>query len=458
MLKFFFEARQLTKLALPAMLLFLSQKSLQFIDALMLGRLGSHALAAVAMGSAFFLLALMFCLGILSVIGAYISRAFGLNTAREIRRTMQHSFFLVCILAVPSMGMLWLMPDFLQVIGLDESIVIATRLFMRGLVWGFPATLSFLVLREFLSAFALAKIILHIGLAAIPLTFFVDYIFIYGKLGMPVLGIAGGGYAGAIVQWSMLISLLLYIFYHPLLKSYLFYFDLSDVSWKKMFEMLRMGLPYGVMLVLDISMGGMAILMMGYFGADVLAAHYIVVQCLTLVFCLPFSYSMAIAQRISSTETPSQSVPFIKHIVISALIIMLSLAFFVAILFNYYSDFLITLFVGNPARNLYLRQFAVTFFTFAAVFQCFDTIQASMNGVLRGVKDTLLPMICSIVGYWLGIGGAYLFAFYFALGARGVWYGLILGIMFVAVALCVLFSRRAYNYSLLILTPSTPCS
>src|SRR3990167_4222500 len=349
---FFVETKQLTRAALPVMVIFLAQKSLQFVDALMLGRMGPEALAAGALGSTIFLIALMFCLGTLSVIGAYISRAFGLNTKREIRKTMQHSFFIVLILSIPSMVVLWLAPSFLRSLGEDLYVVNAANLFLHGLVWGFPAMLGFLVLREFISAFSLSRVILYITLAAMPLTCLADYLLIYGKLGLPTLGVAGVGYAGALIQWFMLGALLIYIYNHSLLKSYLFYFNFRELQWEKLLEMLRMGMPYGVLLVLDLGMGSLAMLMMGYFGVEALAAYYIVVQCTTIAFTLPFSFSMAAAQRVGQF-TEGANFYYINKITMVSLCIGLAVACLTAGLFLLFPGFLVKIFVGDNTLYIY---------------------------------------------------------------------------------------------------------
>ena len=132
---------------------FLAQRGMQFIDTVMMGWIGPTALAAGALGTAFFLAILLFCMGVLSAIGIFIVRAKGADNISDIKSTMQHGFCLALILSVPCMLMIWLVPRILLSIGEDPLVVADTTLLLHGMVWGFPGFLLFLLLFNILSLF-----------------------------------------------------------------------------------------------------------------------------------------------------------------------------------------------------------------------------------------------------------------------------------------------------------------
>ena len=77
----------------------------------------------------------------------------------------------------------------------------------------------------------------------------------------------------------------------------------------------------------------------------------------------------------------------------------------------------------------------------AGVFQVFDGIQVTSIGLLRGLGDTRTPMIVGILGFWLlGLPVSLLLGFTLNYGPAGLWWGLVLGL--VAVALFLLFRLR----------------
>jgi MATE family multidrug resistance protein len=63
------------------------------------------------------------------------------------------------------------------------------------------------------------------------------------------------------------------------------------------------------------------------------------------------------------------------------------------------------------------------------MFQFFDGLQVSASGALRGLKDTRVSMLITLVSYWLiGIGSGLWFCFVANWAGRGLWFGLVLGL------------------------------
>src|SRR5262249_61185772 len=78
----------------------------------------------------------------------------------------------------------------------------------------------------------------------------------------------------------------------------------------------------------------------------------------------------------------------------------------------------------------------------AAVFQFSDGVQVSANGALRGLKDTTVPMVITVLAYWgIGMPVGWWLAFHAGFGARGMWMGLIAGLTAAAVLLFLRFAR-----------------
>ena len=378
----------------------------------------------------------------MSAVGIYIARAKGAGDFRDIKSSLQHGLLLAVLLSLPCMFIIWYAPNLLLAIGEDPLVVRNAILLLHGLVWGFPGFLLFLVLREFISAFALTPAVMFVALGSIPLTFAANYCLIYGKFGLPPLGIAGIGYAGAGVMWFMPLCLFLYCKNHSLLKNHISY-KLFQFDRGKMQDILHIGAPSGILLILESGMFLFAAIIMGYFGVDALAAHQIALQCASMAYAIPFALSMAIAMQVGHAAG-SKDFEQAERSAFLGLAVGLILTIITASFFIFAREKLIGIFLTGKEENYKaVTQLASTLLIIAGIFQCFDGIQAIANGALRGLKDTLIPMLLSIGCYWiLGVGSAYYFAFHTRLGAAGIWYGLTLGLSSIGIILTLRLLRK----------------
>jgi MATE family multidrug resistance protein len=422
-------------IALPLLAALLAQRAMQFIDSVMMGWLGPTALAAGAIGTAIFVTILLFCMGTLTSAGVYIARAKGANDIPDIKSTVQHGYCLALLLSIPCMLIIWFGHLVLLKIGQDVIVVENTRALLHGMVWGFPGALLFLVLRECVSAFSKTLIIMMISFLSIPLTFAVNYVLMYGKYHFPELGIAGIGYGSAIGMWFMFLSVLCYSKYHPLLKSHitLTVFQFNPTKFK---DMLSIGIPSGTLFLLEAGMFLATAVMMGYFGVFALAAHQIALQCANIAYTLPPALAIATTLQVSHA-LGAQKIEQAKSITLISFSIALFISAIIAMLFIFAPTFLVELFLENGTPHFEETLLLTTsFLRIAALFLCFDAIQSVMSGALRGLRDTFIPMLISIVCYWiLGVGAAYYLSMHTILGAKGIWYGLTLGLSSVAILL-----------------------
>jgi MATE family, multidrug efflux pump len=83
-------------------------------------------------------------------------------------------------------------------------------------------------------------------------------------------------------------------------------------------------------------------------------------------------------------------------------------------------------------------QIARRLIAIAALFQVFDGVQVIAAGALRGYRDTFVPMVLAVTGYWgVGFVGGWVLAFPLGYGAVGLWWGLALGLAVVAILLAL---------------------
>jgi len=104
---------------------------------------------------------------------------------------------------------------------------------------------------------------------------------------------------------------------------------------------------------------------------------------------------------------------------------------------------LMTLFLEDSAANAAVISLGVSFLAVAAIFQIVDGAQVVGAGILRGLHDTRMPMIFTFVGYWvIGLGVGLWLAFEAGWDGVGIWSGLALGLLIVAILMVWRWVRR----------------
>ena len=131
----------------------------------------------------------------------------------------------------------------------------------------------------------------------IPMNAGLNWLLVFGHLGAPALGIAGSGCATAVIQWLMFTGLGLYALTAPSLARYRVRPSLH--GWSETGRILRLGLPIGGILGLEIGVFATTGILMGLLGADALGAHQLVMNCISVIFMVPLGIAQAATVRVA---------------------------------------------------------------------------------------------------------------------------------------------------------------
>ncbi|HJO92492.1 MAG TPA: MATE family efflux transporter [Victivallales bacterium] len=424
------ELKESSVLSLPLIAALLSQKGIGVVNTIMMGMLGIKELAAGALGDSLFSIFMAFGFGALSAVGVLIARSAGEKKDSNIGKITYNGIYLAFIFSIIFIFILWYTPQFLLLIKQNPGVVYKTKEYLHSIVWGLPALLGFFILQEFSAALNHPKVITAFSLLGIPVVAILNYIFAFGKLGFPALGIAGIGFSTAIVQWLTFIGMYIYLLYHKDIGRYLRITSTKDYLTLKYFkEILTIGCPAGFTFVLELGMLSISAIMMGYFGVVVLAAHQIVLMSTTIFCRFPLAISITTAIRVSKNvglkKFRNANLSVYINLFCGFIICAVSCIFFF-----FFPEFIVNIFISSNDANFYeVLSVATILFYFGAVVLLLDSFQTILNGALRGMKDTFIPMIFCLTSYWLfGVGGSYTLAFILKLDEYGVWGGLVLGL------------------------------
>ncbi len=155
-----------------------------------------------------------------------------------------------------------------------------------------------MVLRSFLSALKRAAIILYVTVAVLVLNAVFAYAFVLGHFGMPAFGMHAAAYVAAGVNLFGFVAAVVYIERVPMLAAYGLFTRFWRPDWQALGEVVRLGIPVGLMVLAEVSLFTVASLMMGWIGTVELAAHGIALQFASMSFMVPLGLAQAATVRV----------------------------------------------------------------------------------------------------------------------------------------------------------------
>ncbi len=425
-------------LAAPLAAANLAQMAMAVTDMVMVGRLGAAPLAAAGLGALLYFSGGVMLQGILSAVAPLAAHALGADDRAAAGRIAGAGLALAVLLALPFVIALANVDHLLNALGYDPALAAMIGGFLRAAAWGAPAFLGVAVLRSLLAALSRTRLIMAVLLICVAGNAALNWVLIFGHLGAPALGVAGSGYASAVNQWLMLAGLALCARVMPGRAGLHVLRGAFAAGRVEMAKILRLGLPIGGIMGIEVGVFATAGVLMGLLGAAALGAHQIVLNCASVSFMVPLGLGQAATVRVAYELGAGRAVAARRAgFVALALGIGFMSAMAVVLWTMPRSIIAVYVDVANPG-NRETVEIARRLLAIAATFQVFDGTQVIAAGALRGYRDTLVPMLLATLGYWgAGFLGGWVLAFPLGYGAVGLWWGLALGLAVVAVLLTI---------------------
>ncbi len=439
------EIKATVSLAWPMVLTNLAQTAMTATDVMILGRVGSTTLAASALGSNLYFAPMIFGLGLMLATVPLMAREVGRNrhSVRDLRRTVRQGLWGAVFVAIPIWALLWQGEAMLLAMRQEPALAAEAGLYLRALQWGLLPFYFFIVLRSFISALERPGWALVIVFLAVACNVLLNWMFMFGNLGAPAMGIAGSGFATTLSSVLMFAGLALVVVVEKKFRRYQIFGRFWRSDWPRLRTLLRLGLPIAGILAFEVTIFNVSALLMGLIDADSLAAHAIAIQIGSISFMVPLGLNQAATVRVGLAHG-ARNPEGVSRAGWTSFVIGVSFMALTGLVMILAPHLLIRAFidVADPA-NAHVIGLAVSFLAFAALFQVFDGAQAVAAGMLRGLHDTRVPMIYAAIGYWgVGLPLGVLLAFHFGMAGIGIWIGLALGLAVVAVLLLARWLRH----------------
>ncbi len=439
------EARATIALAYPLILTNLAQALIQTTDVVLLGWAGPDKLAAGALGVNLFNACMVFGVGLVTASAPMMARALGQRShnVRDVRRTVRQAMWAAVAVSLPMWALLWHAEAILLAFHQEAGLAHDAGRLVRPMMFGMLPLMLYFVLRSFVSALERPGWAFLVGALAVCFNAGLNYGLIFGRFGFPALGLRGAGIGSACSNLLMFVGLAVVVMRHRHFRRYRLFGRFWRADWARFRQVWRLGLPIAVTLGLEITIFNAAVFLMGLIGTAELAAHAVAIQIASLCFMVPLGLAQAATVRVGLAQGRGDR-RGISRAGWTAFAITMAFMAVPAGTMLLAPRLLVGLFmdVHNPA-NAHVVALAVSFLTVAALFQWVDGAQSVGAGMLRGLHDTVMPMIFAGIGYWvIGLGTALVFGFGLGWGGLGIWTGLAAGLATAALLMVTRWMRR----------------
>lgn len=442
------DTQQIVKLAWPVLVGQLAVLAFGTIDTVLLGRLGSVDLAALAVGSAAYITVFVGLMGVLLAIGPIVGHLYGAGRLAEAGQQFHQGVWLALALSVLGIVVLAFPQPFLALAKVEGEVERGIRGYMGALALALPAALLFTVYRGFNTAISRPKAVMNLQLGALALKLPLSVALAWGvpALGWPALGVVGCGLATVIVMWLQCAAAAWILVRDPHYAPYaLVGRGLDAPNGAMLRAQLRLGLPMGAGILIEVTGFTFMAIFIARLGPLPVAGHQIAANLVAMLFMMPLALANAtstlVAQRLGA-----QALQQARHLAWHGVLLASVLAVLMGAL----------VYAGRTAvAGLYTQDAAVAaaalvLMAWVVWFHLADALQTMAALVLRAYRVATLPVVVYAVALWgVGLGGGYALAFRevtpaswlpWAVGASGFWASATIALWLAAVLLLLLLA------------------
>ena len=423
------EFRMLLLIAGPLVAAYLSEFAMVLTTKAIVGKLGYKELASIGLASDMAAEVIVVLVGLLSVTGVLVAQAEGGGRKADAGMAARQGLIIATAVGVPATALVWHLDKVLALTGQSTEIIEPMAPFLRSLSGSILPVLWFFTLRTFVASLAKTGAVLAITVSAVGCNYVLCKGLVEGAYGIPALGVAGAGWAKTIVSIFMLLALVAYTYATPIFRGYGLFRGRLKIDMNVCGEILRLGIPVVGIVVLEASLFAAVSIFSGILGPIPLATYQVMIAWVGIAFVTAHGLAEAGMVRVAhsigsgnmSAARQAGMLTFAMGVVWLVVLAIIPISF---------PRFLVAAFLSpNDPGFVDVLTMTTRLLILAAFFQVFDGLQVMAALALRGLKDTVVPLWCAGLGYWLfGIAGGWLLAFPAGFGVDGLWWGMAVGL------------------------------
>lgn len=408
-------------LAYPVVIGQLGHIMVSVADSMMVGQVGVVPLAAATFGGAIYTILMLFGIGVSYALTPLVAAENPKNKTKLLQY-LQNGVAMNTVLGILLAGVGFGISFFLDYFGQEPEVAREAKSYLQIMSASIFFVSVFQSFRQYLEGLSDTMRPMIVSVVANLLNVFLNWVFIFGNLGVEPMGLFGAGLATFLSRIPMVMLMIVLIW--KKISGFKWHFE-----WNGIKQMLKIGIPSGMQYIFEVGAFGGAGIMIGWIGAEEQAAHNIALNLSAISYMAATGIAAAATVRIGNQLGLKD-----KHnLRLAGFTSFATVGIFMAIMASLFIIFRF----GLP--DLYVDEtsvisMAATLLIIGAAFQISDGLQAVGLGVLRGLRDVRVPTFITFVAYWvIALPLGYILAFPMGWGVNGVWISLSVGLTVAAI-------------------------
>ena len=435
------ELHALLGLAIPVALSEIGWMTMTIVDVIMVGKLGAAAIGAVGLGNAIYYAPAVFGIGLLLGLDTMVSRSWGARDYDECHRWLAQAIYIAIAFTPLLMLFITAARPLFTARGVDPVVGEYTRSYVGILNWGTFPLVVYGGFRRYLQGVGLVRPVTFALISANLVNLAGNWIFIYGKFGMPALGVNGSALSTVVSRIYMAAVLIYVAWRHERRRGHPLFAHWPAPDWNRIRTLLRLGVPAALQVILEMAAFGAVTILASHLSPVALATHEIALSCAAYTFMVPLGVSAAAAVAVGhaiGAGNPARA----RRAGWMAVGLGMGFMSLTAVAFLLFPRPIIEIY----SRDGQILAMGVRILMLVAAFQIFDGCQTVATGALRGLGETRFPMLTNFVGYWLfGLPLGAVMCFRLKWGIQGLWLGLTVALIAIASVLLRRWQRASVH-------------
>ena len=376
--------KELFTLALPIIMGNLGHILLGAADCFVAGKYSTGAIAAISIATSIHATLLMFGIGLTISISPILSNKRGAKegTKKYFFPSLRFALYMGIFLMIITLAYIPL----LDYLGYEQKLLHDVKLFTFILAFSTIGAEINVAIKEFLQSYEIVFLPNFLMVISVFLNLVLNWIFVFGKFGLPEMGVAGIALATVLVRSFLAIFLLIFCLVKFKFKQYI-----STSYYKQIF---KIGLPIATSIILEFLAFNYIAIILGKVSGLYAAAHNIILVICSASFMIPLAVSNALGVKVGYANG-AKDYPEMVNYIKNGIIIPIAFMTMSGLIFATFPSQLIRLFTPDSS----IITIAVPVMYIVAAFQITDGLQTALGGIYKGLKRTKFVMLSNFVSY-----------------------------------------------------------